>query len=93
MRSLDLHSLAATRFRCTGREIKARGWDALSENLSSLYGGSSEPTIDNRCEKFPKYSEKRCIASLLVYSENFRATLGHEHSVLKLPDVSSVSVA
>jgi len=24
--------------RCTGREIKARGWDALSENLSSLYG-------------------------------------------------------
>ena len=50
MRRLDLYSLAATRLRCTGREIKARGWDALSENLSAPYGLPVESTIDNRCE-------------------------------------------
>ena len=88
----SLHSLAAARLRCTGREIKARGWDALSENLSSLYGGSSEPAIDNRCEKFSQYSEKRCIASLLVYSEDFRPALGHEHCMLELTDIPTVCV-
>ena len=71
---------------------KSEGWDALSENLSSLYSRSLEPALDNRCEISVIRTKKRCIESLSLDSKNLWSAFGNEHRVLELSDVAAIGV-